>query len=281
MAISDPRAELRQECIRSALLVCASCFLAAHAIAGEADKPEPIQDNSFLIEEGYNQDAGVMQHIGAFWHQRGGQFDFAFIQEFPLGSKLHQLSYIVPGSRTDDNTGVGDVFLNYRYQLVDNDQVAFAPRLSLLLPTGDEDRGLGMGGASVQVSLPLSAQIAPHIVTHTNIGVTYTPRADNGSGDRNDTLGHNLGQSIIWLAHSRFNVLLEAVWFRKETVTGPGARQREDTFLINPGVRWAYDFDNGLQIVPGIAFPIGIGSSRGERGIFFYLSLEHPFRDAH
>mgnify|MGYP003416988619 CR=1 FL=1 len=33
-----------------------------------------------------------------------------------------------------------------------------------------------------------------------------------------------------------------------------------------------------LQIVPGISVPIGIGPSRGETAIFFYLSLEHPFR---
>jgi hypothetical protein len=42
-------------------------------------------------------------------------------------------------------------------------------------------------------------------------------------------------------------------------------------------VRAAFDFDSGLQIVPGIAAPIGIGPSGGETALFFYLSLEHPF----
>ena len=32
-----------------------------------------------------------------------------------------------------------------------------------------------------------------------------------------------------------------------------------------------------LQIVPGIAVPIGVGPSRGEKGIFLCLSFEHPF----
>jgi len=39
----------------------------------------------------------------------------------------------------------------------------------------------------------------------------------------------------------------------------------------NPG------FKNGLQIVPGVAMPIGIGPSAGETGVFLYLSFEHPF----
>ena len=31
------------------------------------------------------------------------------------------------------------------------------------------------------------------------------------------------------------------------------------------------------EIVPGLAVPIGIGPSRGDRQVFFYLSFEHPF----
>ncbi|MRR28995.1 transporter, partial [bacterium] len=31
-----------------------------------------------------------------------------------------------------------------------------------------------------------------------------------------------------------------------------------------------------LQVVPGIAFPIGFGPSKGEYGAFAYLSFEHP-----
>jgi hypothetical protein len=48
--------------------------------------------------------------------------------------------------------------------------------------------------------------------------------------------------------------------------------------FVSPGVRWSYDFESGLQIVPGIAFPIGVGPSRREKSVFLYLSFEHPFR---
>jgi hypothetical protein len=36
------------------------------------------------------------------------------------------------------------------------------------------------------------------------------------------------------------------------------------------------NFKSGLQIVPGIGVPIGVGPSRGEYGALLYLSLEHP-----
>jgi hypothetical protein len=33
-----------------------------------------------------------------------------------------------------------------------------------------------------------------------------------------------------------------------------------------------------MQIVPGFGVPIGVGRSRGERDLFFYFSVEHPFK---
>jgi hypothetical protein len=46
---------------------------------------------------------------------------------------------------------------------------------------------------------------------------------------------------------------------------------------MSPGARWAFNFTNGLQIVPGVAMPVGIGPGAGEKGVFVYLSFEHPF----
>ena len=37
------------------------------------------------------------------------------------------------------------------------------------------------------------------------------------------------------------------------------------------------NFDSGLQIVPGVAVPVGVGPSEGEYGVIGYLSFEHPF----
>ena len=38
---------------------------------------------------------------------------------------------------------------------------------------------------------------------------------------------------------------------------------------------WSYDFVSGLQIVPGVAFPVGFRANDGQRGVFLYLSFEH------
>ena len=73
--------------------------------------------------------------------------------------------------------------------------------------------------------------------------------------------------------------MLEAVYFRGQAVTGRNRTERSQSVLISPGVRGAFNFRSGLQIVPGIAFPIGVGASSGQRYAFFYLSFEHPFNE--
>jgi len=54
--------------------------------------------------------------------------------------------------------------------------------------------------------------------------------------------------------------------------------QWTNSLLHSPGIRWSYNFMNGLQIVPGVGVPLGVGPSAGERAILLYLSFEHPFR---
>lgn len=88
----------------------------------------------------------------------------------------------------------------------------------------------------------------------------------------------NLGQSLIWLAAPRFNVMLESVWIGAVRLPDSGRPETVDTVLVNPGIRWAHNLPGGLQIVPGVSFPIGVGPSRGEHSVLFYLSFEHPFR---
>jgi hypothetical protein len=52
--------------------------------AQSSGEPEPISDNSFLIEEAYNQEPGVVQHINTFTRQRSGDYAYTFTQEYPL-----------------------------------------------------------------------------------------------------------------------------------------------------------------------------------------------------
>jgi hypothetical protein len=156
--------------------------------------------------------------------------------------------------------------------------VAFSPRFSVLLPTGDSRLGRGSGAVGFQTNLPLSIVASKKFVTHWNAGATFTPSAKNELDQKAFTAGYNLGTSFIWLAHPRFNLMLETVFASSESVIAPDVTQRENSLLISPGFRWAHNLKNGLQIVPGFAVPIGAGPSSGEKGIIFYLSFEHAFK---
>jgi hypothetical protein len=253
--------------------------------AAGAAEPE-IADNSFLVEEAYNQEYGVVQHIQTFqrtWDS--GHYVYSFTQEWPFNpAPRHQLSYTIfavhDGGTPGSGFGIGDIALNYRYQLVQNDRWAFSPRVSVLLPTGDSSQGRGAGGTGVQFNLPVSITHSPRWVTHWNVGGTLIPHARNAAGQSAAVHGFNLGQSFIYRPHHRFNVMLETVLSASEDVIAPGKTLRTREAFVNPGVRWAYNLKNGTQLVPGISVPVGFGPSQGERGIFLYFSIEHPFGKA-
>lgn len=249
-------------------------------------EPGPIQDNSFLVEEAYNQDPGVVQHIQQFiWTPSSGGWAYTFTQEWPVGGVTHQLSYTLAAVRVAADgkaaSGLGDILVNYRYQLIgDSDApVAVAPRLSILLPTGSARRRLGVGGAGAQIGVPVSVILSERIMANGNAGATWVPAARNERSERAGTLGYNFGASVIWRGNSRLDVMLEAIWALMETPSGSGRVKSERVSFISPGVRWAYNFPSGLQVVPGFAVPIGVGPTH-DRSVLLYLSFEHPFRRA-
>ncbi len=245
-----------------------------------------IQDNSFLIEESYNQDYGVVQHINNFerlWQSK--TWVYTFTQEWPVDiAPKNQLSYTVAathsGSFPGSGIGMGDLALNYRYQLVGSGdtRIAVAPRISLLLPSGDSTFGRGAGGVGVQTNWAMSIVLNKKFTTHLNAGATVTPNAKDEFGNSAANYAYNLGHSLVWTLHPRFNVFMETVFNRSQFVAGPNRAEWDSQVFINPGIRWAYNFSSGLQIVPGISMPIGVGPTGGEKGVFFYLSFEHPYR---
>jgi hypothetical protein len=255
--------------------------LASQQPAASVDSKTPIiQDNSFLIEEAYNQERGIVQHISTFRTHRGSSdFEGQFTQEWPLGGITHQISYDLPLIRANKETGIGDVRINYRYQLIGSGdtQLAMAPRVSVALPTGDWRRDRGSGGFSVETLVPVSYVISPLFTTHVNIGGDVTPSARNSKGDRATTYGLTLGHSLILTGHPNIHFLVETLYTRELQVVGKDATEWSDDLVVSPGVRGAFNFASGLQIVPGVAVPIGVGPSHGQRGAFLYLSFEHPF----
>ncbi|HEY3011417.1 MAG TPA: transporter [Gemmatimonadales bacterium] len=240
-----------------------------------------IQDNSFLLEEAYNQESGVVQHISTFERSDAGGWAYHFTQEWPLGGIRHQLSYTIPVENIEGfGTGLGDVALNYRYQLVGNPgaRTVAAPRLSILLPTGDEEEGRGAGAVGFQVNLPVTLVLSNEIVTHWNAGTTLTPSARDALGEKATTHSFSFGASVVWLLRPALNLLVETLWLSEESVIGEGRTAREEAGFLSPGIRLAFDMSGDLQIVPGIAYTIGLTPDASEDALFLYLSFEHPFR---
>jgi len=269
-----------------AVALCLPIFTAALA-QEDAKRPiDGIMDNSFLVEEAYNQEAGVVQHIftGLYGVDKVGApdkrtFDLAFTQEWPVFSQSHQFSYTVPygfaRDRGQSSSGVGDVFLNYRYQAFFEEKslTAFAPRFSLLLPTGAD--GFSNDTVGYQWNLPFSTALGDRWFVHANSGLTFLPNTGARSAD--DLLNYNLGASAIYCVSGRFNLMLEWIGTWNESANDNGGIEREFSSVISPGFRYAFNFASGSQMVLGLGAPIGLTRSAPAVGVLFYLSFEHDF----
>ena len=242
-----------------------------------------IEDNSFFIEEAFNQDVRVVQHILTGYYQPNQKaFVGTFTQEWPLGGQRHQLSYMIPYQRLDGGmNGLGDLLLNYRYQLWDDtDWSWIAPRLSLIIPTGSVTKGLGNGVLGAQMVIPMSKRWSDGFIMHFNLGTTVLPRAKgvdaSGREVRGTLVSPFAGVSGIWLASEKVNLFCEALYTRAAGFNDAGAVVATSNMIVSPSVRYALNLEN-LQIVPGVAFPIIISAGDTHFGIFLYLSFEHPF----
>lgn len=250
----------------------------------ERELSEAIQDNSFYVEEAFNQEPGVVQHISTLSYFPSPQKDiiYTFTQEWPLGSEAHQFSVTVPYEFLDGNAvvGIGDVLLNYRYQMMTMEQWAVcAPRLSVVLPTGDGSKSLGNDVIGFQCNLPVSKRLSRLFIVHANAGATLLPnvKGRNLSGrmvERTLT-SYTVGGSVILLAAPTVNFLFEAGSIFLSQLEHGSVVHSTETFL-SPGARVAINVDN-LQIVPGLAAPCLRADGVWQTGVFFYLSFEHPF----
>lgn len=260
----------------------------AIAQEGQSDPP-PLQGASFLLEDANNQADGVVEHVLTFARTTGTSgWTLALTEEWPAGGPSNQLSLQVPWIRTDSaigtsTSGPGDVTIGYRRQLGGGDRRwAVAPRVSLLLPTGDPASGTGAGGVGLQLGFPLTLALGEKIVTHTNVFATATLDARTPAGSHGDLLALGVGQGVVWNLHPRVNVTLESVWTRSRGF-GPesaGSSVPTSTWVVSPGVQVMVDLPGGFPVVPGIAFPVGVGPSRGERGVVLFLGFQHALRRA-
>ena len=277
------------EVIAAVLLVVAlaSGARAQAQVAAPASAREPfaITDNSFFVEEAFNQEPRVFQNIAGALVEEGGGWGLAFTQEWPAPSMRHQLSYTVGLVHADGETGAGDVLLNYRYQLFEEGpgRAAVSPRLSLIVPAGDEARGLGQGGWGWQFNVPVSKQVG-EVYLHGNAGLTWFPSLPSdrypsaGFGPAEDVSVASpfLAGSAIYRVRQMFNVMLESVVEWREEIVAPSLTDRGTVFVLSPGARGGWNLGD-RQLVLGAALPVTRTGGETSVGVFGYLSYELPF----
>lgn len=260
------------------------------------DQPR-IQDNSFLIEEAFNQEQGVVQHIFNWvpsWQRgaiRQSDFDFVFTQEWPLGSQRHQFSYTLPmlytsqrapGEPAFEGQGFGDMLLNYRFQALSGEFHGWwaAPRFSVILPTGDVRDRLGNDRVGYQTNLPFSKEFTDWAV-HLNAGLTYVPDVTAGIDPRlapldgRDLRAYNLGASAIYFLRPDFHLMCETVAVWDEELQPDGRRDHTFRYLLSPGFRWAPYTEGDTQWVVGLGVPVGLTRDSPDVSLFLYMSFEH------
>jgi hypothetical protein len=163
----------------------------------------------------------------------------------------------VPFASTGRVSGVGDVFLNYRFQVRTESArgPAIAPRLSVIVPTGREADGLGSGVVGLQINVPASKQFGD-LYLHANAGYTWLPDVEHTP---------HLAGGGIWRVTPMVNLMLEAVVDLDQAVT------------LAPGFRRGWNFGE-RQLVLGAAVPVSRADGRTTAAILIYFSYELPFR---
>lgn len=265
------------------LLVCAG---GAFAQAQPPPPPEPfaIADNSFFVEEAFNQEGRIFQNIVGALFEEGGGFGLAFTQEWPAPSMKHQLSYTATVLSVDGEAGPGDVLLNYRYQLLEEGpgRPAMSPRVSLVVPVG-EARGLGDGGWGLQFNLPVSKQLDDFYV-HGNAGLTWFPSIGTDHypvvGPRPaDDVGLAspfVAGSVIYRLRPMFHLMFESVVDWRESIVAASLTERDTAVIFSPGARGGWNIGD-KQVIVGVALPVTRVSGETFTGVFGYFSYELPF----
>jgi hypothetical protein len=249
-----------------------------------------IEDNSFLVDEAFNQEKGVMQFIASFyWSDLSSScVAYGFTHEIPVFTDHHQVSYTLqynfsqPFGKTR-YSGPGDITIGYSYLVAGKDDLLMMlPQINFVIPTGDPSKGLGNGGFGCKLGLALTKRFSSAIVTHYNISCTMIYNADEymktsqgESRKAEKTIKvKTFASSVVWYPASRFNIMFETVLNYLNDIHANGPNLRSWQVTGNPGLRFAADLPKAL-LVAGASFPFTFDDDlKDQDGIFIYLSLE-------
>lgn len=128
------------------------------------------------------------------------------------------------------STGLGDIILRNKYNLITSQWIDFASALDIKLPTGDEDELLGTGKTSVKTFLVFSKTIY-HFTPHFNLGYEF-----NSGSEGEDRTVYTAGTDYTFgKGNNHFSVALDIVGSHKTDKSDFG----EDIVDISTGFKWS------------------------------------------
>jgi hypothetical protein len=249
-----------------------------------------IEDNSMFLEEAFNQEKGIIQHINNLVvpSTEEDEMEYSYSEEIHI-TRRSQFSFSlhIPIERSIGNTetasGLGDTYFSYRYTIMDKyDPVMIIPRITLIVPTGDAQQSLGDGAWGSQLAVAVTKRLHRKLVTHFNVSYTLLSGAERYFYDESVLVAHrtrnlsqkSIGVSGVYLAGKSINFFVEALATRDEDISSNGKIVAETSFVLNPAFRFGFDIGSA-QIVPGFGLPFFFQQDeRQSTGLFFYLSLE-------
>ncbi len=145
------------------------------------------------------------------------------------------------------STGLGDIFLRSKFNLVTSAWIDFSTALDVKLPTGDEDELLGTGRTSIKPFLVFSKNIS-HFTPHFNLGYEF-----NSGTEGHDRIVYTTGTDYAFSrGDNHFSVAVDII----------GRHKTEESDIGNNIV----DFSTGFKWSPRM-------------GMLVFFNIQTPLND--
>ena len=239
-----------------------------------------VVDNSFLLEEAYQQPSGTYQFIQTYQtaFKKGSGYDYGFALEAPITDLVHQFSFSGTRSRSEDvsHGSMSDITINYRYQPYNRDGKLVTERFGLILPTGRVDQGSGRGVLGFEFMQAATIIFSERWANHWNLGVSLFPRAKFSDTQKRTTLTEvKAGTSWVYFLQDDINLMMELFLETEQTLNEDNEQETEMSVTLSPGIRFGKSYDwKEMEVVPGFGFPVQFAESNTDVGMILYLSFE-------
>lgn len=128
------------------------------------------------------------------------------------------------------STGLGDIFLRNKYNLLTSRWIDFSTALDVKLPTGDEDELLGTGRTSIKPFLIFSKNIG-HFTPHLNLGYEF-----NSGSEGHDRIVYAAGTDYAFSrGNNHFSVAVDIIGRHKTEKSDIG----NDIVDFSTGLNWS------------------------------------------